>query len=248
MKLQQDLKQWGGLNLNAVTDEDIGDISLAIIYNDHGDDFLYIRTYSGEEYEYGYWLNRKNFWGSFDPAKNDGQSDKWFIKRPILYRMPDENAHYSNEACWIISRNLEKKEGMFGFKTIKKLESKALAERSIEWAIKELKVLLADADEKNIYYSMKGHSAINNLVYFATVNELDQVYFDKIKEVNIDSSINGYDGIAGKRTADNFIFCDHIRQVFYRGKNFDVEKLCISHDSTDEWGCETIRFNTKSLM
>lgn len=47
MKMQETLHNWGGLTLNVITDEEIKDICLAIKYNDHGDDFLYIRTYSG---------------------------------------------------------------------------------------------------------------------------------------------------------------------------------------------------------
>lgn len=240
MKLQQDLRCWGGLNLNAVTDEDMGDISLAIKYVDHGDNFLYIRTYSGDEYQYGYWLDRMDFGGDFDPEKNNGQSDRWFIKRPILYRIPDKNSYYSNQACFIANR-LEIKG-----KTYK--PNKLAAGHLLDYAIDDLKALLMEADKKNIYYSMKGHSCINTFRQYAIINELEQEYFDKINEVSIDTSIRGYDGLAGKREAHHMIYCDEIEQVIYRGRSFDTEKLKISWDNTDDWGCDTIRFNTKSLV
>lgn len=86
MKMQETLENYRGMTFNAITDEELKDICLAIKYEDHGDEFLYIRTYSGEQYEYGYWFGRRDCWEDFDPARNEGESDSVFIRRPILFK------------------------------------------------------------------------------------------------------------------------------------------------------------------
>lgn len=247
MKLQETLKNWGGVTLNAVTDEDIKDISLVIKYNDHGDEFLYIRTYSGEQYTYGYWLNRKDYlrYDQFNPETNDGRSDEFFIKRPILFRLPDKDCIYKNAAYFAVN-NKYMGIGTDGLSLRLKCKNKEDAKRRLCYALKALISEKEVADKDNIYYDFSGIA--DSIIDFAIYNDLDESEWKEIRKQKWDSSVNGFDGVAGKKIASNYIYADAVEEVLYRGKGFDVEKLRIYVNNEDEWGCETIVLNTKQLV
>ena len=92
------LNNWGGISVKADIDEKMEDIVLAIKYEDHGDDFLLIKTKDGT-YEYGWWLNReRDFYPKYDELY-DGIYDwtKLFIRRPYLFYRFDYECKLSNE-------------------------------------------------------------------------------------------------------------------------------------------------------
>ncbi len=56
------IQYWGGdVPLKASIEEKPEEIELAIKYNDHDDDFIYIKTTDGNEYLYGYFCNRYGY-------------------------------------------------------------------------------------------------------------------------------------------------------------------------------------------
>lgn len=80
--------------VRANVEEDADDIVLAVCYEDHGDDFLYIRTKDGKEFKYGWYINRP-----FGDSKG-------FVRRPepgIAGKISAENAEYlfSDEIQWV---------------------------------------------------------------------------------------------------------------------------------------------------
>jgi len=231
MKMQETLHNWGGLTLNVITDEEIKDICLAIKYNDHGDDFLYIRTYSGEEYEYGYWLSRRDCWADFDPAKNNGESDDMFIRRPMLFKKPNDPS-ISNETIWYLNR-------VFG----EEFSYKAREKTSVEEINAVLLGIQNIIDEyPNTIYDIEYSK--DRLLRIIKKNGLNTKIIDKVKW---NSRIGGFDGIAGKKEGYNILYGDTAISVLYRGKDFDIKKLTYSIDHEDEWGCCTYKLNTKQF-
>lgn len=231
MKMQETLHNWGGLTLNVITDEEIKDICLAIKYEDHGDEFLYIRTYSGEEYEYGYWLGRRDCWEDFDPAKNNGESDDTFIRRPILFKKPNDYS-ISNETLWYLDR-------VFGDEfSYKFREQTSVGEMN---AVLERIQNIID-EYPNTIYNIE--SSKNKLLRIIKKSGLEENILDKIKW---NSRTDGFDGIAGKRKGYNILYGDTAISVLYRGKDFDIMKLTYSIDHEDEWGSYTYKLNTKQF-
>jgi hypothetical protein len=231
MKMQETLHNYAGITLNAITDEELKDICLAIKYVDHGDEFLYIRTYSGEQYEYGYWFGRRDCWEDFDPEKNEGESDSVFIRRPMLFKKPNDYS-ISNETLWYLNR-------VFG----EEFSYKAREKTSVE----EINAVLARIqhiiDEyPNTIYDIEDFK--DRLLRIIEKSGLNAKILDKVKW---NSRICGFDGIAGKIESNNFLYGDSAISVLYRGKDFDIKKLTYSIDHEDEWGCSTYKLNTKQF-
>ena len=231
MKMQETLHNYGGITLNAITDEELKDICLAIKYEDHGDEFLYIRTYSGEQYEYGYWLSRRDCWTDFDLARNEGESDSVFIRRPIMFKKPN-NYSISNETIWYLKR-------VFG----EEFSYEAREKTSVEEINAVLACIQNIIDEyPNTIYDIE--SSKNRLLRIIEKSGLNAKVLDKVKW---NSKTNGFDGIAGKMEANNFLYGDTAISVLYRGKDFDIKKLTYSIHNEDEWGCLTYVLNTKQF-
>lgn len=231
MKMQETLQNYKGIRLNAITDEELKDICLAIKYLDHGDEFLYIRTYSGEQYEYGYWLDRKDCWADFDPAKNNGESDSVFIRRPILFKRPNDYS-ISNETLWYLKR-------VFGDEFSYNSREKT--------SVEEINAVLLGIqhiidEHPDTIYNIE--SSKSRLLRIIRKSGLDENVLDKIKW---NSEVRGFDGIAGKMEANNFLYGDTAISVLYRGKDFDIKKLTYSVHHEDEWGCRTYCLNTKQF-
>ena len=240
MKMQDVLRNWGGITLNVVTDEDIQNINLAIKYHDHGDEFLYVRTNSGEEYEYGYWLNRK-FFEDFDINKNSGESDAFFLKRPILFNVPDKRSELSNSIFRVIHSDGLQEWMDFG---PRKYESKEAEKRFLR-VFRDILAYLTEASKRGIMYHQDNTK--DYLLRFIVLNELGEEYVKQVNEVKWNSRINGFDGIAGKREGDNILLGDGICDIYYRGKEFDINKVSYSIASSDEFGFDTYVMNTKQL-
>ena len=240
MKLQTKLKNWGGIIVDCVTDEDAGDIDLAIFYHDHGDEFLYVRTYSKEQYEYGYYLNRKDCWANFDPKLNGKEDAKnGFIIRPLLYKMPDTNASMNNEVFRILHNdNIGIQKWMdFGPQKYNDADSRL---RCIFSRLKHTIDIHPDT-----MYDFRRYR--DNIMTFIEMNDLGDEYIQMVDSITWTSRINGIDGVSGKKEGRNVLYGDGIYEVLYRGKTFDLEKLSISRLDYDEYGEYRFRLNTKQF-
>ena len=241
MKLRTSLSNWDNVIVDVTTDEEIGDINLAIKYDDHGDSFLYVRTYSGEKYEYGYWLNRNKSGFDFDPDKNQGESDNYFIKRPILFKHPDDEYELSNKIYRLINSEY------IGIKS--RMDSGPQiytdAERRINRLLLEIGILMETPRFNNIMYNFTTYK--KDIERFIFMNELDHEYLDRVNRMSWTSRINGFDGIAGKRVAGNTIVCDEITSILYKGKNMNINELRYSREKKDEWGFSRRIYHTKQF-
>ena len=241
MKMQETLHNWGGITCEVVTDEDVKDINLAIKYCDHGDEFLYVRTNSGNEYEYGYYLDRKDCFADFDSNKNNGESDSMFIRRPILFKKPDERSILSNKIFWAIHDNYS---GILNLMLddIYKDISKANAEYRLKITLASIEGILNTYPDR-MYHQ---NDAKDYLLRFIETHKLDE-YISKVNEIKWDSKINGFDGIAGKIEASNCLYGDNVIEILYRGKEFDINKISYKRNNYDEWGFCTYKLNTKQF-
>lgn len=229
MKMHECLHNYGRIIVEAVTDEELKDISLAIKYNDHGDEFLYVRTYSGEEYQYGYWLNR--------PLGKYGN----YIRRPVLFKSVDERCTISNEVFRILHDDDQGIQTWMGIGSAGKFNN---AQQRFDTVM--MRIAFCMEDHKYVMYDFNHYR--EDIVYFLKLNDIStEENLKKVEAITWDSRIGSVDGIAGKKKANNYLYGDKVTDVLYRGREFDVKKLKYSVASRDEFGCNTYVLNTKQL-
>ena len=234
MKLQDSLVNWGGIVCNVVTDEEIGDIKLAIKYEDHGDEFLYVKTYSGEEYEYGYYLNRYGY-SDFDPARNNGEPDEEFIRRPILFKIPDKRSSLSNDIFQKLRSSFCGIQEHMDFGPQKYNDA--------EWRIEKLLTYIEELLSKNNDTMYHFEDYRKDIVSFIEINDLDKKWIKKVNSIAWNSRVNGFDGIAGKKKSYGYLTGDCAIKVLYKGRDFDITKLTYRTMGYDECGCSTYGLN-----
>jgi hypothetical protein len=243
MKLRETLKNYGGFAVDVTTDEEIGDILVAIKYHDHGDEFLYVKTYSGEEYEYGYYLNRKDCWVNFDITKNSGESDRDFIRRPIMN--VDMTSNKVVDASNKVFRDVNNDRlGMIDWMSC--CSPRCVSKRfNADYILKKLIQDVNSVIESNVFCDFKKYKEIAEA--FATLNELGEWAFeliDNTKWSNNEDTI----GIAGKRKGFNRLYGDGLISVLYRGKNYDIKKVTYKREFVDEWGYPTYSLSTRQFQ
>lgn len=104
------LTNWDGIKLKADVDENPDNIIAAVLYSDHGDSFLAIKTKEGI-FEYGWWLNRPGY--DYDLLEENAWRNRdEFIKLPKLYGKLDKDSYVSNRIYSLImtGENLKKLE------------------------------------------------------------------------------------------------------------------------------------------
>lgn len=238
MKLRDTLLNHGSIIVDVTTDEEIQDIDLAIKYNDHGDEFLYVRTYSGEQYEYGYYLNRFGY-PDYSPENEKTNYDGRFIKSPVLFSKPDYNAVLSNEMFRLFHDDRDGLQTWMAFGPCRFSDARRRLTHVLSWADIIIKA------HPGVRYDFENHrrEALN----FIVINELGDEFTEVMDSIQWTSRINGFDGIAGKKKQDNYLYGDRVLSVLYRGRNYDLTKLTYSVRSTDDWGFDTYRLNTKQF-
>ena len=231
------LGNWGGIRLNAKIDEELKDIILAIQYNDHGDDFLLIRT-KKNTYEYGWWLNRKH-----EPEYDDLYNGKcdWegrFVRRPELFHKFDYRCRLSNEIYRKFYDNFEK-----DYFRNKNLNNNAdMAQRKFDRFIRYMEQI----EHRGVIYHADDYKQ-ELMIYLVQHNISTKENIAKLDKVKWNSRINGSDGIAGKRLYEcDRLYGDSIKFIYYKGKEMDVSKVKKKFD-TDEWGAETFSLSFKQF-
>jgi len=230
------LNQWNHISVKANVDEKLDDIRLAIMYDDHGDDFLYIETYDGQCYEYGYWLNRA-FGGH--PDSTDLTSYSWmnFIRRPSTYKRIDERmrkaAEISNDIYRWVENYMNEDKWSYGWshKVIKKECDPGTAQRTFNWLL----------DTLNEYYEGEWfyHSGMEgDVLRYLKLNEIDTPEnLEKLGNAHFSSRIDGVDGVAGKAPHDGDVLTgDHISFILFEGKEVDPHVYEYEANDYDEFG------------
>lgn len=239
MKLRDTLRNYGGFKVDITTDEEIGDILVAIKYHDHGDEFLFVKTYSGEMYEYGYYLDRINCMYEFDITKNSGESEGNFIRRPIMRVDMDTRRRVdaSNKVFKCVYNDTYGMIEWAGYKVEKR--------NSANYIFNNLIDNVKEVIDSNVLYDFRRHR--DTAIEFAKLNELGEDSLRRIGEIKWNNN-DDVVGIAGKRNGSSILYGDGLISVLYRGRNFDINKVTYKRHHTDEWGCQTYSLSTRQFQ
>ena len=235
------LGNWGGITLKAEIEEKMEDIDLAIKYNDHGDQFLVVRS-NGEYYEYGYYLNGRWYY-DYNTVINNSKNDYGFIRKPKLFCAVDEYSSLANEIYFYVEREFYNT-GMFINKTIKKEYSKGYAQLVFDDFIEYMDTV----HKKKIIYDIGKYNYRQKVEKYLECNEiLTQENIVKLDAVKWDSKVNGIDGITGKRKCGDYIIWDKIEFIYHKGKPVHWRKTKRRYTDDDEWGFRQFTMSLKQF-
>lgn len=212
------LTAWDGYTLKLNLEESEDDIVLKIKYEDHGDEYLLVKTKSGEMFEYGMWVNIDNF-NRFDHTD--------WIRKTELYCKEDEHCKMSNDRFFWCEREMFDS-SWYKYRIYDKYRAQYIFEMWVH--------LHDQMYESNIYY--KANDYKYKTLSFLEKNGINTEENLKIVEtIHFDSKRDGFDGVCGKRKiTSNDIYCDSIRYVIYNGKRVWAK---VRKGDTDDWGCIT---------
>lgn len=221
------LTNWGGYNVKPNVEETDDEIKLMVLYEDHGDKFIIIRTKEGNTYEYGYYLNRSNgYWG--------------FVRTPQLFTAVDKWSTLANRTFAYLEERLFKEEFTNIWFPIKKprICSKAYAQEIFN----NIVVYFDEIYALKIHYEEPYHK--EEVLKFLKNNEIDtQDNLKRYEAIKWTSKIDGIDGIAGKRPYDrDYIKCDRIIKLWYNGR---YRKLPSMKTTEDDYGCTRVSLNLR---
>lgn len=221
MKITIDLKQYNGIIVRATTDEKLYEIEKAIVYNDHGDEFLVVKTKDGHVYRYGFFCGRPGYPQYHELANNPCK----FITVPKLYKFFDHHYQKSNEFSFWWGDNIE----ITAFKPHN--YSPESANRVFNAALDHLEELY----KSGIYYDKNLYKS--DLYRFLTKYNIEtEENRKRIDAAHWDSRINGVDGEAGKEEfTGRAIYFDEIAQRY----NVSAKNVRGKKDHRDEFGFET---------
>lgn len=229
------LNNWEGIRVRTDIDEKMEEIVLAIKYEDHGDDFLLIKT-KEKTYEYGWWLNReKHFYPKYDELYN-GKYDwtKLFIRRPELFHRFDYNCNFSID--------INHEFGIFdGYQYNKGYydDGPMLAQSKFDKIIRYMK---SEVENRGIIYHAE-YQKDKLMRYLEKEEILTEENIEKIESVKWNNRIDGADGIAGKMSYDSeSIIGDWISFIYYKGKKINVKKVRMKRWH-DNWGTSMFRLS-----
>lgn len=221
------LTNWGGYNVKPNVEETDDEIKLMVLYEDHGDEFIIIRTKEGDTYEYGYYLNRPNgYWG--------------FVREPKLFTAVDKWSALANRTFAYLEEELFVEEfKCIWFPTKKpRICSKKYAQRIFDNIIKYFDEIYT----LKIHYEEPYHKG--QVLKFLKDNEIDTPdNLKKYENIKWTSKIDGIDGVAGKRLYTNSrINCDRIIKLWHNG---GYRKLPSMKESEDDYGCTRVSLNLR---
>lgn len=223
MKLDRTLSCWGGYTIECITDEDIEDIEYAFVTNNHGDDWLIVKTKEGKIYKYGWWFNLSD-------------SEIWidtkdFITKPVRFKKKDKNSNLANDFYRFFKNLFYEESYPWGFREehIRKNDSKEEVKYRIDMLAKELDRLY----ESGIEYSK--HQDRNEVIAYLRENnaEVDLKY---LYSLHWDSKVDGYDGVAGKEDISDYDICiysDSLPEMYVGSIDMIDAVEC---EDSDDWG------------
>lgn len=216
------LSAWGGICVSSKIDERKEDVDKLAIYQDHGDDYLIVKTKDGNVYRYGYFRNLQ-------------YSPSFYVREPVLFRKEDERSSISNKIFFLIR-------GDHGYGFIDRMtyritkDSKPTANYKFHSFIKSMDeiyktgVMYHQDDDKKI---VKNYLKENDIDTEENLRLLDTIVFN--------TSYYGIDGIAGKVEMGDFkwIIGDRLKYAFANGKRV---WLIRHYHSSDDWGCNSYKW------
>lgn len=236
MKTNFILHYYGGMDLQVRLEEDWNKIDLFIVYEDHGDEFLQIRTKDGNVYKYGYVGNRK---GILDEGS-------CYTTQPELFCIEDKHStlankifhQFNSDRSWYTTTYQRVFSDLGG---VEKHYDKETATRRLVEACNYLQ----DAYSLKIFYNVDDYK--RRCIQYIKENELDEKYIEQMDKVKWSSKRNGIDGYVGKlKYFDNDrIICENVRLIIHKNK---VKHNCTKREiNFDEWGIATYEINLKQF-
>lgn len=220
----KEINAWGGIKLIPQIEEKAEDIWLLVTYEDHGDDFVVVGTKDGKCYEYGYWLNRRDFYPELT---------EW-ARKPMTYKKEDEYSVLSNRIYREFNYYFKERNG--GYRIYNDVD---YAQRTFLHFLNFMK----EEMEGDTIYVKHGRDYKYELHRWLQANQMDNNYYlEALENTPFDTHVNGFDGVAGKRCIcpDTVLYADHFDKIIVNGKKLDRRKVS-KPDHTDEWGETTYR-------
>lgn len=231
----KDLKMnaWENIVLAAGVDEKPDDIHIAILYHDHGDDFLFIQTKDGHQYKYGFWCNLKHHKNYEDLLPVDEDPEKEFIRNPFLVvNRLDDNAEVSNKLFRALGKALDGPRHSYDFDYVTDVPSEA--QWRFEWALDAFD----EAWNSNVFYDYSSKKAW--IQDFLKRNNIDTPEnLQRLDNAHLSSKVDGIDGVAGKKAVDETCLSgDRVKFVIVDGQD-RIKDLVYTESDWDEWGFPT---------
>ena len=237
------LHNWGGMIVEA--DIDLANVVAAIKYNDHGDDFVVVKTNDGDVLKYGYFLNRDGNRGDYydfirkyrDEYEGEG---KCYLKLPELFR-GDHDSEVSNAIFFRTENFTTEEKGYWGFRDTKVYSDKRSAQLNFDWYCEDMKKFY-EGTEKRIwggYYSGSYHcDHTNDVIRYLRANDiLTEENLQKIDDLKKWWRVGEIDGIAGIRRSSGDIVGDCITWAFRNGEEVKPDSIKTERLSEyTEWG------------
>ena len=223
-KIERTLNAWHHLVVKVKTDENLEDMEWAVVLEDHGDEYLIVKTKDEKIYKYGCFANLRD--------------SKWIMddlmRKPEMYKELDGTT--SNDIYFLIDRELYD----FSSFSAKRYYSKEDAQWHFDYVMNRL----IEIHESSKYtYDSNSHKHEAGL--FLKKNGINtEENLQKLNETPWDSRIDGVDGIAGKEDISGWdhIYFESIRDVYIIDES-DLE--IVEDDETDEYGYGGYYLNIK---
>lgn len=226
------LKNWGGINVVADIDEKLEDIRVAVKYSDHGDDFLFVKMKDGNEYEYGWYIDRRDV---FCPDYDDlikTPNNCGFVRKPRLIYAYDNNCALSNEIFWYVEKNFVEDISFGSYRCPYKYDDPYTAQLKLDDYVEFMRDIYG---RKITYHKNDDRTEIE--YYLKKTGILTQDNINKLNSVRFSSSENGIDGSAGKkkRNIGKVLEGDRIEFVWYNGEFQKLNNKQVRHYYDEEY-------------
>lgn len=232
----ENLDSYYDIVVRPMVEESDDEIYVAIRYNDHGDDFVYIKTKDGKQYTYGYFLNRRGYPDDNQILDNPEryENDPSFIRLPKVYKRSDshqtENGLLRMLHSWVIK-----------YDTHRPIiwQSKMTAQRYLKAVNEEFD----DAYKSGYRYELSSYrSDISN--WLVANNIISEANISMLNDMKLSSKVDGADGEAGKIKSDGIITFDMLSFVIVNDKMIDIRDVEMESLDEDEWGFSSYQMDT----
>lgn len=211
------IHNWDGIKLKADIDENPDDIIAAVLYSDHGDSFLVVKT-KEKVYEYGWWLDRPGY--GYDLLdENTWRNRDEFIKLPKLYGKLDEQSNISNKIGSLIKDCLYETTYFMGWRSNDRLKEN-LAPSTAQWNYNRLYDGLKEYYDTNVIFR-EWNDRIGTITdYLMRNNIMTEENLKKLEDIKTFLRIGAIDGCAGKIdiSGRQYVGGDCLSWIWYKGK------------------------------
>lgn len=211
------LNNWDGIKLKADVDENPDDIIAAVLYSDHRDKFLVVKT-KENVFEYGWWLNRP-FYGYDLLDENTWRNRDEFIKLPKLYGKLDEHSTISNKIYSLMKDCLYETSYFMGWRSDNQLKEN-LAPSTAQWYFDRLYNGLKAYYDTNVIFR-EWADRIGTITTYLTNNDImTEENLKKLEDIKTFLRIGAIDGCAGKMDISGCLDVDgdYLSWIWYKGK------------------------------